>query len=93
MYVMNNNTRVGVIIAIILVLAGGVYFWLTIYPETFPFSVSEKAVPPTTELPSGTDTRDEALEQDMAEFDAQLKALESESREVDESLSEAIQVQ
>lgn len=49
---------------------------------------SNNSPEPTTELPSGSDTSDEALEEDYAAINAQVEAFGSDNAETDASLDD-----
>ncbi len=80
---MSQNTKVGVAVVVVLVLAGGAYYW---YQHMNPTSTATFVNTPAT-LPSGSDTSDQGLQQDTAAIDAQMKGLSTDQATVNSSVN------
>ena len=89
------------IFIILIIVGGGVYLWwsgilASFIPSMTPAATQTEtqnqqqqvAEQPQGSLPSGNDTSDQALEQDVAAFDAQMAAYGSASSQVDQSLND-----
>lgn len=86
------------LIVLVIVVAGGLYYWFYVRTGINPFAnteavIEEESVPATTTLPSGDSTTDAALDEDLAAISAQLDALGSDSANIDAGLEEAAAVQ
>ncbi len=96
---MSQTNKVIVGVAVLAVVAGGAYYWFALHGKTDSMANQEKGSymnqgPATvTTLPSGSDTSDAALQQDSAAIDAQMKGLDSDSANVDQSVSQQSSVQ
>jgi hypothetical protein len=72
------------IVVIAALLLGGFYYWnatqQTVQPEN----------PEVSTLPSGSDTSDSAIDQDLAAIDAQIQAVGDDTDSADASVATAV---
>lgn len=92
---MTGQTKIALsVLAAVIVLAAGAYYWFDHSSgSTPPVSQSATAsdagnqvVPPT--LPTGTDSSDEALAQDVASVDTDLGAMAGDTSSIDSGIND-----
>lgn len=79
-------------ILVAVVVIGGVYYWyqnrevvpITTVPETA--TTTDSTAGPT--LPSGSDTSDAALQQDLASIGAEMTVMDADATSIDQSLND-----
>lgn len=89
---MSKSTKLMLSILVLLIVAGGLYYWFVYRAGMTPVTGAEFNESSTT-LPSGSSTTDTSLQQDTAAIDAQLKGLSSDSTSVQSSMDESAQTQ
>lgn len=87
---MSQNAKVGVVVAVVLVLAAAGFYW---YQQKHAVNDEGVFTNATTTLPSGMSTTDKGLEQDAAAIDVQLKGLSSDQANVNSSVEESAKTQ
>lgn len=80
---------IGAVIAV-LVLAGA-YYWYTTQMQPASSTSQTTAAGETTTLPSGANTSDAALSQDLNSIDTQMQGVSSDNANVSASVSAAAQ--
>ena len=92
---MSNTTRawtIGIIILIVIVILGWLYFYKSDNKNAMQNSTAtttENAVATTsiaTDISSSTDTSDTALDQDLLNVDTQINGLNTDSSNIDQTL-------
>lgn len=84
---MQNAWKIVVWIVVILILAGGAYYWYT-NRSTGTNANTPPSASASQGLPSGDDTSDAALTEDMASVDAQMSALNDDDASVSSAMSD-----
>jgi len=81
---MTSTAKTILAVVVVAVLAAGFYFWYTGMNPLAPTTGSESD---STALPSGSDTSDAALQQDLTSINANVQATNADSQAVDSSMS------
>jgi len=87
---MPTNVKVTLGILVLAALIGGGYYWYAstkATPAPVATDTSTDSAPAHT-LPSGSDTSDDALSQDVASVDADMNAMSSDTAAIDAGLSD-----
>ena len=88
---MQNTWKIVLWILIVLVLAGGAYYW---YANRSPIGTPSLGTEQQTQaadpsaLPSGSDTSDAALQQDSAAIDTQMSGMNDDTASIDSGLND-----
>lgn len=93
---MSNTTKATVaVVALVVILAGGYWFVssqtapeATTVVATTPNPVSVSSTSGASTLPSGTQTSNQALGQDLSAIDTQLSGLNSDNANVSQSVND-----
>lgn len=94
---MSNTTKVTVAVVALAVILGGAYYWYVSQPATPEATTVGTATPNTNSvsstsgastLPSGTQTSNQALGQDLSAIDTQLSGLNSDNTNVSQSVND-----
>lgn len=72
------------IVVVAALVAGGFYYWHTMQAPVQPEN------PEVTTLPSGNDSSDTAIDQDLAAIDSQIQAVGDDNKSADASVSTAV---
>lgn len=86
------KTVLWVLVAVVVI--GGIYYWYQNGRQPLPTEEAPVQTATTTEsmgiptLPSGTDTSDAALEQDLASIGAEVTAMDADATSIDQSLND-----
>ena len=84
---MTHTGKIVSALLVVAVLVGGAYYWFYLRTGASEQALMQQGPQATTTLPSGSNTSDTALQQDAASIDAQLKGLDSDSTNVDQTVS------
>ncbi len=87
---MSKTFKMVLVIAVVLIVAAGLYYWF-MNPggsEILPPSDMNSATQSSATLPSGNDTSNVSLTQDMKAIDAQMNSFVSDDASVDASVSD-----
>lgn len=88
---MPANVKVTLGLIVLAAVIGGGYYWYSSSKSApAPVAVNEDAsgIPPAHTLPSGSDTSDEALSEDVASVDADVGAMSSDTAAIDAGLND-----
>lgn len=98
---MTTTGKVLVGIIVVLIIAGGAYYWYAQTHNPATAAVQEASTPDAmagmdmstssmqkSDLPSGTGTSDTSLNQDTAAIDAQMNGLDSDNSDVNSSIND-----
>jgi Flp pilus assembly protein TadG len=83
---MSKNAKIALVVIVLLVLAGGAYYW---HMHTTQPQAAQVFNTASSTLPSGTSTTDQGLQQDAAAIDANLKGLSTDQATVNSAVSES----
>lgn len=84
---MNQNTNTIIAVIVVILVAGGLYYWYAVRSVATPMSGNGTEQSDTTALPSGSDTSDAALTQDMTSINGNIQASNSDSAAVDQGVN------
>lgn len=88
---MSQNTKLVLgIVALVVVLGGAYWYWQS---RQTPTASNDGSSTEVTSLPSGSNTSDTALEEDMASIDTQIKAVASDNTQASQSVDAAAAAQ
>ncbi len=88
---MSGNIKIALGIVIVAALIGGGYYWYSsTRPAPVPVAVGDTQTPASTgpTLPTGADTSDTALAQDVASVDADVSAMNEDTAAIDTGLND-----
>ncbi|MES2134887.1 MAG: hypothetical protein V4449_01435 [Patescibacteria group bacterium] len=89
---MSGNIKVAIGVVLVAVVIGGLYYWYSsTKSDVAPAVVADQTATPAPTgptLPSGSDTSDTALGQDVASVDADVSAMTSDTASIDSGMND-----
>ena len=90
---MQSALKITLWILVVIVVAGGIYYWYQNARSNAPAAPTPVATStgngaPASVLPSGSDTSDAALNQDLSGMDTQLSAMSADTASIDSGMND-----